>query len=107
MNNLEANTQNDELYFDENLDTQDKYWKNMYKALERLKENKDFQTVIQQGYITDRALGDVSLLGSYNTIRQGTRPDVMESLVAISRLQDFFRVIHNLGGPVAELDMEE
>lgn len=105
MNNLDV--ENDTLYLDENLETHEVYWKQQYEALERLKANKDFQTVILQGYITNRALDDVSLLGAYSTISAGTRPDIMESLVAISRLQDYFRVITNIGGPSPSDNFDE
>lgn len=57
------------------------------EALERLKKNKDYQTVIQKYMIEQRRDELVSLLAHEGTTNQGNRPRVMEDLVAISHLQ--------------------
>lgn len=90
MNNLN----NDELFEIEN-----KYWQDMWFALSRLKENKDFQKVILEGYFKDKAVNGVSLLAQDAVVQGGHRSAVMESLIAISQLEDFFITIENLGTP--------
>lgn len=65
----------------------------MGEALKRLRENKDFQTVIMEGYLKDKVLASVSLLGVPQISEQGKRPGVMEDLVSASNLQYFFQQI--------------
>jgi len=101
------NILNDEdLYTDENLENSDKYWQELYADLTSLRKEPAFQRLIVKGYMTDRALDDVSLLAHDSTVHTGKRPEVMESLVAISRLQDFFRVVENMGAPQPKLPGE-
>lgn len=97
MNNL-----NDQ----EILTVENKYWVDMNDALERLKENKDFQHVILQGYFKDKAVDGVSMLAQDSVVMNGLRSNVMESLIAISHLEDFFMTIENLGTVPAESDDE-
>ena len=75
-----------------------------YNALKRLKENKDFQKVILEGYLEAKALDSVSLLAVPAIKQRGERPEVMEDLVAISNLQYYFRMLENLGS-IAEDDL--
>jgi len=82
------------------------YWADQYEALTRLESNKDFQLVILQGYFKDRALDNVSMLGTHYAKSSGTRPEIMESLVAISSLQDHFNTIKKIGG-IAEEDISD
>ncbi len=84
--------------------TEAQYWVTQKEALDRLEQNEDFKTVILDGYFKDRALDQVSLLGSEYIKRNGLRPEVMELLVAISTLQDHFATIKNLGG-IAEQEI--
>lgn len=85
--------------------TDNTYWVDMQEALERLHSNEDFKKVILNGYFKDRAVNGVSMLASGNVVDNGLRPQVMEDLVAISRLQDYFITINNLGS-VTEEDEE-
>jgi len=73
------------------------YWKDLKEALERLEKNKDFQRVILEGYFKDKAINGVSLLASPQIKRNGARSDVMEALIAISQLEDFFITIRAMG----------
>lgn len=79
------------------LTVENQYWSDMWSSLERLKENKDFQRVILEGYFKDKAVNGVSLLAQDAVVQGGHRTSVMEELVAISRLEDFFITIENLG----------
>jgi hypothetical protein len=88
MNNL-----NDEQV----LTVENKYWADMWLALSRLKENKDFKHVILEGYFKDKAVNGVSLLARDAVVQGGHRTAVMEDLIAISSLEDFFITIENLG----------
>lgn len=82
------------------------YWVEMYAALERLERNDDFRKVILDGYFKDKAVAGVSLLANDGIKRSGARPDVYESLIAISALQDHFITIKSLGR-IDYSDMEE
>ena len=78
----------------------------MYEALQRLEKNKDFQTVILEGYFRDKAVNGVSMLAEPSIKQQGQRGDIMEDMVAISNLQYHFKMIKNLGS-IAQDDMLE
>lgn len=83
----------------------------MGEALGRLRENKDFQVVITEGYLKDKVLSSVSLLGVPQISENGKRPGVMEDLIAASNLQYFFAMIENFyegaKNPVLSDDEEE
>lgn len=100
MNNLEQKEQ-------QILEVENKKASDTWYALERLKKNPDFQMVIMQGYFVDKAVDGVSLLANDQMIAQGHRPAIIEDLVGISSLQDYFIVIENLGAPMPEEDEEE
>ena len=82
------------------------YYVGMKQALDRLEQNPDFQKVILDGYFKDKAVNGVSLLATNYIRKNGLRPEVMESLVAISQLQDYFISIKQLGAEVPE-DVED
>lgn len=65
----------------------------MGQALERLKDNPDFQRVITDGYFKNSVLDTVSLLSVPQIKQQGHRPELMEDLIAVSNLQFYFRQI--------------
>ena len=83
------------------------YYVGMRQALERLEQNPDFVKVIMDGYFKDKAINGVSLLASNYIKKNGLRPDVMESLVAISQLQDYFITVKQLGAELPEEDYED
>ena len=83
------------------------YWVGMKQALERLENNPDFQKVILDGYFKDKAINGVSMLASGYIKKNGLRPDVMEGLVAISQLQDFFITVKQLGTEPEDEDENE
>ena len=83
------------------------YYVGMNQALERLEQNPDFKKVILDGYFKDKAVNGVSLLATNYIKKNGLRTDVMESLIAISQLQDYFITIKQLGAEVPEEDDEE
>ena len=63
----------------------------MGEALERLRNNPDFKLVIEEGYLKEKALASVSLLGVPQ--ERPRRIDIMEDLIASSNLQFFFSMI--------------
>lgn len=79
----------------------------MKQALERLEANPDFQKVILDGYFKDKAINGVSMLASNYIRKHGLRPEIMEGLVAISQLQDYFITIKQLGAEMSEEDIAE
>lgn len=89
------------------LTVENEYWVNLHNALERLEQNEDFKTVIKEGYFKDKAINGVSLLATDYVKKAGARGDLMEQLVAISQLEDYFATIHNLGTVPADSDDEE
>lgn len=89
------------------LEVENRYWVDMWASLERLKENKDFQRVILEGYFKDKAVNGVSLLAQDAIVQNGHRTAVMEDLIAISSLEDFFVTIENLGTIPSEDEEEE
>jgi len=89
------------------LTVENEYWVTMHDALERLEQNEDFKKVIQIGYFRDKAVNGVSLLATDYVKQAGARGDIMEQLVAISQLEDYFAVIHNLGTVPTDAEDDE
>lgn len=84
------------------------YWVGLHQSLERLHDNPDFQKVVLDAYFKDRAVNGTSMLASEYVVQNGKRSEIMEDLVAISRLQHFFMMIENLGSiPDEEEDDQE
>lgn len=83
------------------------------QALERLEQNPDFQKVILEDYFKNKPINGVSLLATDYVKKNGLRGEIMEDLVAVSKLQDYFLNIKRLGTTLddveddAELDCEE
>lgn len=92
----------------ENVDGRDlesveiQYWVDLKDALGRLETNEDFKKVILNGYFKDKAIDSVSLLATEYVVANGLRTRVMESLVAISQLEDYFKTIKAMGGEGSE-----
>ena len=82
------------------------YWVEKWEALQRLYDNKDFQSVIMEGYFKDLAVNQTSMLAQPHTRASGTRPELMEVLVAISNLEYHLQMIENLGTIPDEYDDE-
>lgn len=83
------------------------YYVGMKQSLERLEANPDFQKVILEGYFKDKAINGVSLLASPRIKAEGKRGDIMEALVAISHLQDYFIVTKQLGMEMDDEDIDD
>jgi hypothetical protein len=81
----------------------------MGEALKELRKNPHFKTVIEEGYLEQKALAAVSLLAVPQMKDQGRRPDLMEDLIAISNLQYFFRQVEmmHIGATEPVLSDEE
>lgn len=91
----------------EMLQIENQYWMDMALALERLEKNPDFKMVVLEGYFKDKAINGVSLLATDYIKQNGFRSDVMEQLIAISQLEDYFATIKSLGTAPVEDDSEE
>ena len=83
------------------------YWVEMNESLKRLFQNEDFNRVIVTGYFKDKAVNGVSMLAQEHVVRSGARSAVMEELVAISHLEDFFITIRNIGSIPQSINDEE
>ena len=65
----------------------------MGRALERLRRDPDFKTLILEGYLKGKVMDSVSLLAVPQIKAQGHRTDIMEDLIAASNLQFFFQMV--------------
>ena len=65
----------------------------MGEALNRLRENEDFKTVILDGYLNENVMASWSLLGVPQM--KGNRGNIMEDLVACANLKYFFAMVDN------------
>jgi len=92
---------------EEILRVENQYWVEMAEALERLKTNPDFKKVVLDGYFKDKAINGVSLLATDHVRRNGVRGDIMEQLVAISHLEDYFYTITQMGTMSVDEEIEE
>ena len=88
------------------LSAENSYWVDKYEALERLMRNDDFRSVISEGYFKDKAIAHVSLLATDHVRKTGTRGELMEALIAISHLEDYFITIRGMGSMPDEADEE-
>lgn len=89
----------EEQVLDELESVDNSYWVELDKALRRLLKSEDFKKVILEGYLKDKALSGVSLLGRSDVKKRGERPDVIEELVSVANLQQYlFTVIPSLAG---------
>ena len=84
--------------------TDNSYAVEMYEALSRLHDNPDFQKVILEGYFKNEPVRITSLLATDYVRREGVRPVLMERLVAISALEEFFQIIIQMGAPLDDED---
>ena len=82
------------------------YWVEQAEALARLENNVDFKKVILDGYFKDFPINQTSLLATERVRAEGTRPIIMEQLVAVSNLIGHFQMIKVLGG-LAKEDLED
>lgn len=89
----------EEQVLDELESVDNSYWVELDKALKRLLKSEDFKKVILEGYLKEKALSGVSLLGRSDVKKRGERPDVIEELVSVANLQQYlFTVIPSLAG---------
>ena len=95
---------------EEQIEAERLYWRDMNESLTLLHENEHFKKVILNGYFTDKAVQGVSMLANESVKRNNERTNLMESLIAISSLREYFQYIRSLGGDFDEqvqLDLEE
>ncbi len=78
-----------------------------YESLQRLKENKDFQRVILEGYLKESAVDKVSLLATDYVRRNNLRATMFEELMAISSFEEYLHMIDQLGAPVEDEEDED
>jgi len=81
------------------IEIENQYWLSMKECLERLEDNKDFQKLVLEGYFKDFAINQTSMLATDYVRKTGTRPEIMERLIAISNLQDYFITIKSMVTP--------
>ena len=74
------------------------------QALERLEQNPDFQKLILEDYFKNKPINGVSLLATDYVKKNGLRGEIMEDLVAVSKLQDYFLNIKRLGTTLDDVE---
>lgn len=77
------------------------------QSLERLEQNPDFQKLILEDYFKNKPINGVSLLATDYVKKNGLRGDIMEDLVAVSKLQDYFLNIKRLGTTLDDVEDDE
>ncbi len=65
----------------------------MSKALDRLQSNRDFKTVIIDGYLTGEAIRLVHLRGDPNMQTPERQASILASIDAIGGLLNYFRTV--------------
>ena len=85
MNTLETNDDSNIIEID------NKYWHDLYLALKRLEENKDFQKLILETYFKDKAVNLVSMLANPHVVNTNKRGEIMEE---IGRYLTFARFLY-------------
>ena len=83
------------------------YYVGQKQALDRLETNSDFKKVILEGYFRDKAVNGVSLLATDYVRKNGLRSEIMENLIAISNLQDYFLTIKRMGTEPEDDEIED
>ena len=73
---------------------------NRAKALDRLMENKDFQELIVKGYLEQEAVRITQALA--NPAMDSRRNSLLEQLLAISHLQQYFNAMRAMGKEYSE-----
>lgn len=77
------------------------------QALERLEQNPDFQKLILEDYFKNKPINGVSLLATDYVKKNGLRGEIMEDLVAVSKLQDYFLNIKRLGTTLDDVEDDD
>ncbi len=78
------------------------------KALERLTKNKDFQIVIDTGYLINEAVRYVHLKADYNMLAEDQQAYCIRGIDAIGTLRAYFTKIMQQGtAAIAALDEHE
>lgn len=80
--------------------------KAMGNALERLRTNRDFRTVIQSGYFAQEAVRLVHLRGDPAFQTPERQADILKQIDAISALGQYFLTINHAAG-LADKSIEE
>ncbi len=78
-----------------------------YKDLQKLHTMPEFQRLILDGYFREQAVVGVSNLANDSVKRAGLRPDIMETLIGISQLQQYFIQVASLAPVDSEEDEED
>lgn len=93
MSNLTTDENSGELIAVEN-----GYWVAMKNALQTLEGRPAFNELVIEGYFKDKVDSLLRELISVDVMEQGLRNSVIERLVAVARLQDYFSTIKAVGG---------
>lgn len=104
MSNLANDLENAELISADN-----GYWVALKNSYTTLQLKQAFNTLVVDGYIKEKTAELVQALIDPYVMQQGLRTKVLEQLVAIARLKEYFNTIRAMGGheDVEKLEAEE
>lgn len=71
-------------------------------ALERLEKNKDFKTIISEGYFTEEAKRAVLLRASPNAYDPNVQKDIENVITSVGGLYQYFNKIYRFGDAAAQ-----
>jgi hypothetical protein len=74
------------------------YWVAMKNSLMTLESRPGFNELVIEGYFTDKVNSLLRQLIDTDVMEKGLRNSVIEQLVAVARLQDYFSTIKAIGG---------
>lgn len=75
------------------IEVDNSYWSDQKEALERLKNKQFYKKLIEEGYFKNYMADLVMQLIRKDVIEQGRRNVILEKLVGIAKLQDYFHMI--------------
>jgi hypothetical protein len=104
MSNLANDLENAELVSVDN-----GYWVAMKNSYTTLQSKQAFNTLVVDGYIKEKTAELVQALIDPYVVQNGLRTKVLEQLVAVARLKEYFHTIRAMGGheDVEKLEAEE
>ena len=76
------------------------------ESLKRLRSNKDFQALIEQGYFINEVLEVSEEFNNASFVNQGLRPYVLERITGINMLKQYFEKVENLAASQKQANEE-
>lgn len=101
MTNLENDAVQEDIITEDN-----SYWVGQKQALARLETKAFHKTLIEEGYLKDYMFSLVMSLIDQGVVQNGQRQAVIEKLVGLARLRNYFDMLRAKGSTEAEYEEE-